>query len=355
MNDNYVNIFKKLEYPQVERIEKLLGDASSREYFRVFFKNRNPTVILMDFSKNEAAKSEEKSGNLLITEDPFINIATYLKKIDFSIPKIIYYDKKNKIIILEDLGDILLENITIEKQTYIGYYENAIENLVILHSKIPKNKEHFIPFNRKFNYDIFYWEFIHYLEYGLEKPGYKIKPKQREELLKIFQYLSTYFESLTYSVTHRDYHSRNIMIKDKKIYIIDFQDALMGPIHYDLASLLRDAYVKLNNNERESLIKLYLELFQKENNITIDYEKFSKDMDLMAFQRNLKAIGRFFYISLVKNKDHLLQYIPILYEYLDEYFKLYPEFKALEEILNDNKLLHKKLLMNPTDWRNNLG
>src|SRR5207245_4095769 len=88
---------------------------------------------------------------------------------------------------------------------------------------------------------------------------------------------------------HRDYHSRNLMLHDASLYIIDFQDARMGPDTYDLASLLRDSYVDISDRELEELIAYFLALKGCAHDTEADL--FRRRFDLMALQRNLKALG----------------------------------------------------------------
>jgi aminoglycoside/choline kinase family phosphotransferase len=112
---------------------------------------------------------------------------------------------------------------------------------------------------------------------------------------------------------HRDYHSRNLMIKNDHIYWIDFQDARMGPHTYDVVSLVRDSYVKMDWNTRQILFDYYfseLNNARLKHNLTpilkADYET---ELNLMGLQRNLKAIGSFAYLACTKSKRNYLQYI----------------------------------------------
>ena len=105
---------------------------------------------------------------------------------------------------------------------------------------------------------------------------------------------------------HRDYHSRNLMWNDGSLYIIDFQDARMGPDTYDLASLLRDSYVDLTAQQVDELIAFFLAL----TGGTGGEAEFRRRFDLMALQRNLKALGTFGYMTTSRNNTVYIQYIP---------------------------------------------
>ena len=105
---------------------------------------------------------------------------------------------------------------------------------------------------------------------------------------------------------HRDYHSRNLMLHDGSLYIIDFQDARMGPDTYDLASLLRDSYVDIADRELDELIAYFLALKGREPTP----REFRRRFDLMALQRNLKALGTFGYQTTTRRNPVYIQYIP---------------------------------------------
>ena len=108
---------------------------------------------------------------------------------------------------------------------------------------------------------------------------------------------------------HRDYHSRNLMLHDGSLYIIDFQDARMGPDTYDLASLLRDSYVDLTAQQVDELIAYFLALTAAAAARRTTAE-FRRRFDLMALQRNLKALGTFGYMTTSRNNTVYIQYIP---------------------------------------------
>src|SRR5207245_7792741 len=104
---------------------------------------------------------------------------------------------------------------------------------------------------------------------------------------------------------HRDYHSRNLMLHDASLYIIDFQDARLGPDTYDLVSLLRDSYVDINDRQLDDLIAYFLALTG-----ATDDQEFRRRFDVMALQRNLKALGTFGYQTAVRRNPVYIQYIP---------------------------------------------
>jgi aminoglycoside/choline kinase family phosphotransferase len=127
---------------------------------------------------------------------------------------------------------------------------------------------------------------------------------------------------------HRDYHSRNLMLHDGSLYIIDFQDARMGPDTYDLASLLRDSYVDISDRDLEELIAYFLALKG-----LADATEFRRRFDLMSLQRNLKALGTFGYQTTTRRNPVYIQYIPRTLNYARMTLEKYPRFARLRELL----------------------
>ena len=130
---------------------------------------------------------------------------------------------------------------------------------------------------------------------------------------------------------HRDYHSRNLMLHGDSLYIIDFQDARMGPDTYDLASLLRDAYVDLNPQQVDGLIAFFLAHKSGERHPA---DEFRRRFDLMALQRNLKALGTFGYMTTARNNTVYIQYIPRTLAYVKANLAKYPRFARLQGLLD---------------------
>ena len=128
---------------------------------------------------------------------------------------------------------------------------------------------------------------------------------------------------------HRDYHSRNLMLRDGRLCIIDFQDARLGPNTYDLVSLLRDSYVDLPDQTVEELIAYFLAL----QGHTRDDAEFRRRFDLMALQRNLKALGTFGYQTTARRNPVYIQYIPRTLQHARQNLHKYPRFDRLRGLL----------------------
>jgi aminoglycoside/choline kinase family phosphotransferase len=127
---------------------------------------------------------------------------------------------------------------------------------------------------------------------------------------------------------HRDYHSRNLMLHAGRLYLIDFQDARMGPDTYDLVSLLRDSYVDVTDRELDELIAYFVALKGIK-----DAAAFRQRFDLMALQRNLKALGTFGYQTIARGNPVYIQYIPRTLRYARTNLERYLRFARLRELL----------------------
>ncbi len=138
--------------------------------------------------------------------------------------------------------------------------------------------------------------------------------------------------------THRDFHSRNIMItpiskEENRLVMIDFQDARMGPCQYDLASLLRDSYYQLDELQVRRLIEYYIVRREALSGERIDRDEFFRLFDLMAIQRNFKAIGSFASFLNRRGNPGYLKYIGNTFENIRRTLLKYPEFSQLREVL----------------------
>jgi N-acetylmuramate 1-kinase len=153
----------------------------------------------------------------------------------------------------------------------------------------------------------------------------------REEFAAIVQELASEPRVLC----HRDYHSRNLMLHDESLYIIDFQDARMGPDTYDLVSLLRDSYVDLTPSQVDELIAYFLALTRgPAHQSADDGAVFRERFDLMALQRNLKALGTFGFQTTTRSNGVYIQYMPRTLSYVKATLARYPRFGRLHDLLS---------------------
>jgi aminoglycoside/choline kinase family phosphotransferase len=282
------------------RCEWLPGDASNRFYGRLFFEGKSAPLMLMVMNAPEAFKSEEITGSneAAIKELPFVTIGREFEKGKIRVPHLVAVSDSAEFILLEDFGDELLYQKR-QTEAATAWYEKALKEL----SAIQKMKAFPLVASRSFTKDLLTWETEHFLEYALIKRNKNLPQGALADFRNFFGVLVNEMASAPYVITHRDYHSKNLLIleNEKQIGVIDFQDALMGPPTYDVASLLRDSYVTFDEAEEKHL----LDYFDQVSLQKLDRRLYG----LTSLQRNLKAAGRFYYISMVKGKDTHLPYV----------------------------------------------
>lgn len=312
-------------------VKKLKGDASNRSYYRVG--SPPESYVLMVMPKG-AHKSEEATKGAAPTELPFINVHRYLTKLGVRVPKILRYDEAEQIMVLEDLSDQTFES-ALSSSSREALYTKAVELLAGLRARAEKEVDPAcLAFTRAFDEDLYDWELHHFREYGLEIwSGQKPEGAERAELDHIFKRISRELAAAPRGFTHRDYQSRNIMVKDGELVVIDFQDALQGPRQYDLVALLRDSYVELERPLIDHLLGVYARAFEKHTGEKIDLEKFTRFFDLLTVQRKLKDAGRFEFINRVKGNPSFLVSIPASLRYVRDALKKQPQLSDLHKIV----------------------
>jgi len=311
---------------KIEQIQLLTGDASGRKYFRVMAENK--TYIICD-DKTLMEKKEDHA---------FLVMQKILAENKISIPDVLQVDFKNGLIMQSDLGDItLLSHLaTANENDVLKMYQIAIEsqlkiNLIVA-SSINKNFE---PFVLKFDSVKLMQEMDltikHFFRSYLEIYDENLLLLIREELVVLVKEI----EELPTCLVHRDFHSRNIMVQNNNLFIIDFQDARQGIPQYDLVSLVDDCYSKISENGKEYLKKYYFSRAKEEGLMKVTQDEFEYQYKLMKIQRTLKAIGSFCFINDTKNNPRYLKYVGYAFN------------NIREVIIGDQKLKNlKKLVQN---------
>jgi aminoglycoside/choline kinase family phosphotransferase len=331
----------------LSNIVPLPGDASNRRYFRLQLIGERTSVILMQLASPEAFKQSEEAvtGSVPITELPFINILGHLAKADVPVPALYHFDAEAGLLYLQDFGDLTLVRAYQDgpAATQRELYREAIQILAQMQLRASTPDPTCLAFTRGFDVPLLMWEFDHFLEYGVEaRHGTPMRAQDRELVRAEFQKISEWMAAQPRVFTHRDYHSRNLMVRADparwRLGVIDFQDALLGPATYDLASLLRDAYIELEESMIDELIDYYRELMmaarkgspvESRHASDMDRREFRRLFDYTSIQRNLKAAGRFVYIDRVKQNPSFLRDIPRTLGYVRRNLSKYPELGPL--------------------------
>lgn len=331
----------KISEPIVS-LTRLHGDASYRTYFRVTLEGGH-TLIVMQLPEGIASASEEVT-NLKGPpgELPFIEIDRYLRKIGLPVPQIHHYDKAGRLLILEDFGDEPLAKrlASAPPKEGEGWLRKAIDLLILLEKRGTERGDRCIAHQRSFDETLLNWEFQHFLEYGIEaRTGLRIAETDLKTIRQGTNFITYALTRLPQTLTHRDFQSRNLMIQEETLKLIDFQDALMGPLPYDLVALLRDSYIEQPRDLVDRLIAYYLEARRREISDEIEPAFFTKMFDWMTIQRKLKDAGRFVYIDRVKKNRSFLKFIPASLRYVREAFErqgeLTPLFEALRKYVEE--------------------
>jgi aminoglycoside/choline kinase family phosphotransferase len=315
------------------RVTRLPGGAGNRTYWRVQGLT-GPGAVVMELPA-DPIKSEEASKDHAPEELPFLNVRRYLEGIGVRVPRLYLDAAKDGFLVIEDLTDRTLERALLEGQSRHDLYATAIDNLARLRAHAERAPEpSCLAWSRAFDYDLYHWEFEHFLEYGLLARGARPTDAELQTLRREFARISLELSKAPRSFTHRDYQSRNIMLLDSgEQVVIDFQDALQGPRQYDLVALLRDSYVELDRKLIDEMLRRYLRAFEAEGGARLDLQEFTGFFDLLTVQRKLKDAGRFVFIDQVKKNPSFLAHIPSSLEYVRDALARRPELREVREIL----------------------
>ncbi len=289
----------------------LKEEASVRKYYRILLNKQS--FVLMDSSLD------------LDSFQRFLKISELFSQNNINFPKIYDFDKKKGYLVLQDLGDIdLFDTLKlIDEKDFVEIYKKVIDQIV----KIQKIDTANLDF---YNQERFSFEMSLIKEWFLKNLlSYNLTKQEESQIQENFDFiLKTVLEQPSDVFVHKDFHSRNIMVTKQKINLIDFQDALVGPITYDLVSLLKDVYVKLDRKQVEELVLYFKEKIENE----VSNDTFLKWFDFMGLQRHLKILGIFSGLYLILEKDKFLKDIPLTFEYVLEVLKKYPELSSLKKI-----------------------
>ena len=299
------------------RVMPLTGDASDRRYFRVLVQH-GPSIVLSLYARP-------------FTFDtlPFVNVATLLA----AMPAVLGHADDLGVLAQTDLGDVTLQAHlgAATPEEHAALYRQAVALIATLQRRGAElASPGYLPYEVAFDIEKLTWELDFFIKHFIEAyKGIVIAPSARDELRREFAVLIDELASEPRVLCHRDYHSRNLMLHDEQLYIIDFQDARMGPDTYDLASLLRDSYVDLPEQTVSELLAYFLALKGQ----TDDARTFRQRFDVMALQRNLKALGTFGYQTTARRNSVYIQYIPRTLRYVRDNLDTLPRFGRIRELL----------------------
>ena len=303
------------------RVVPLTPDASDRRYFRVLLPGSSSIVLSL------------YSTAFDVTSLPFVNVATLMAKMPVPIPEVLGHADDIGVLALQDLGDVTLQAHlgASSAEEHAALYRQAVALIATLQKRGEQlASPDYLPYGSSFDVDKLTWELDFFTKHFLEAyRGVTLTDKERSALREEFGVIVRELAAEPRVLCHRDYHSRNLMLHDSQLFIIDFQDARMGPDTYDLVSLLRDSYVALPEQTVTVLIAYFLAL----KGVTGDTPDFRSRFDVMALQRNLKALGTFGYQTTARRNPVYIQYIPRTLRYVRDNLDDQPRFDRLRELL----------------------
>jgi aminoglycoside/choline kinase family phosphotransferase len=333
-DDPYYNFLSK-SLGQDSVIEKysLAGDASSRRYLRI--SKNGESFVLMCW---EPFENEESY--------PFLNVLRHFEKHGVNVPKVVAVSKEEGYVLLEDLGDLTLERKFWESQNpeyAIDFYKTAIDEIVKVHYLCTQDRlSKCVAFDIEFNTPRLLWEMNYAREHLLEKFLHlKLNQNEGAILEQQFTHICERLHREPKFIAHRDYHSRNLMIKTGRMRVIDFQDARLGPVQYDLVSLLRDSYVAIDEGVAQKLIDYYLDKRLEYVPEKINRELFDLTYEIQSIQRCLKACGSFASFFNARQDTRYLKYLPGTLKRVRAALLKFPEYRDMLTILTDQGVFDK--------------
>jgi aminoglycoside/choline kinase family phosphotransferase len=262
-----------------------------------------------------------------------------MRAVPLPVPEILHHSNSLGIIAQQDLGDVTLQAHlgAASADQHAALYRQAVSFIARLQQRGEELRSpESPPYAIAFDTDKLSWELEFFYKYFLKQYRGVAPPLAVQQALSLEW--SAIVEELAGErrvLCHRDYHSRNLMLRSGSLFIIDFQDARMGPDTYDLVSLLRDSYVDLTTQQVDELIAYFLALRHGAAGVTADAAgEFRRRFDVMALQRNLKALGTFGYQTVTRGNPVYIQYIPRTLNYVRANLSKYPRFARLHELLS---------------------
>lgn len=298
INKNLKKLFEKWSGEKAEGVAALPQSGSYRQYYRISARTKSAIgVFNPDHKENKA----------------FITFTKHFSSVGLNVPKFYIYAKKLGIYLIEDLGDTTLFSILPKKSKgkfpakLISHYKNSLEQLI--HFQIEGNKklDYSVCYPRRsFDKQSIMWDLNYFKYYFLKLTKIVFDEQLLENDFNKFAdfLLSTDMNHFMY----RDFQSRNIMIKDEKLYFIDYQGGRKGALQYDVASLLYDAKANLPQNLRNELVEFYIREVNKKNKL--NEKEFLKYFYGYVLIRILQAMGAYGFRGLYEKKVHFLQSIP---------------------------------------------
>ena len=296
----------------VSSLRVISGDASFRKYYRV--DKDAISYVVMDCPPDKE--------NL----DAFIKISDKLQKAKINVPKLFECNEDDGFLVISDLGDNLYSK-KLDKETVYCLYTDALETIVKMQINTDlsglDNFDNLYDEENKLFTD---WFLQHHQKIDLDN-------SLKSDLSNEFDKINSIIRDIPKTFVHRDFHSRNLLVTDiNNPGVIDYQDAVLGPVTYDLVSLLKDCYITWDDGLIEDMLESFFTRI-KSNSIN-SISDFRYWFDITGLQRHIKAIGIFSRLNYRDKKSGYLKDIPRTYAYVDKVLNKYKDLSNLNEIFN---------------------
>jgi N-acetylmuramate 1-kinase len=313
------------------RVVPLTGDASDRQYFRVIEPSGASSVLALYASPFQYSTLS------------FVNVAGLLQQVPLPVPSILDHEDDLGLLRLQDLGDVTMQAHlgAATPGEHAALYRQAVGFIDVLQRRgRDLASPAYTPYSLAFDAEKLTWELEFFVKHFIEAYcGAQVPSATRHAIREEWTAIVEELAAEPRVLCHRDYHSRNLMPHRGVLYIIDFQDARLGPDTYDLASLLRDSYVDFTEETVDDLIAFFLALRGQGDRrgdaaAAAAYQAdFRRRFDLMSLQRNLKALGTFGYQTTTRQNPVYIQYTPRTIRHVRLNLQRYPRFGRLQELL----------------------
>lgn len=299
----------------------LAGDASTRKYYRI--QGSKKSFILMQ-------------GEAFTEDDPNISAIRAYIEMGIKVPSIYKTFPEQGVLVQEDIGDLHLQKIE-NKILLKKYYKEAITQLVKLQRtafEYQKSGKEIYPLKISFTHEKFISELNMTSDFYIKALNNKNIPQEKQTALNyLYNEIVDEMMKQFFLVQHRDYHSRNLMVYNDDVYVIDVQDTRLGPFAYDIASLIIDPYIELEENLYNEIMEQYYDGVK--DIVRCSYDEYSRFCDICVIQRGIKILGTFAYQKVKRGNSNYLCYIPASIDKLKKILVRFPKWEkvVLGEIL----------------------
>lgn len=299
----------QLDCADPAQVQEMEGGASTRRFFRLPFRGGESGIAM--YVPDASQPDEISNGAERGRRWPFLEVRELLEARGVRVPRLLHEACDEKMIVVEDLGDDTLARYLErcpERREHL--YKSAIRDLCSAQEALGELPSDSVVSERAFDRELLRWEIDHFREWALEARGIALSEAQQQRFDHAAHYLAESIASWPRGFVHRDYQSRNLMVREvdgvPELVWIDFQDALLGPRVYDLVALLNDSYQRFSRAFIEERLDEYSTHLGHSPG---ERRTVGREFDMVTVQRKLKDAGRFIFIDEVRGNPSFLQFV----------------------------------------------